>query len=131
MTTHSNPDASFTGVKEVTAYAYAAKCKNNPEVGLVTPETDPEAGKTCWSFDPHRAPELRFDAQSVRQEVERLLAEIQFESLRMTELAVQGAGAELMAAQGRLAAATTKLQKLQALFLSSPWLVPPSLVGRR
>ena len=28
-------------VKEVVAYEYAAKRKNNPAIGLVTPDTDP------------------------------------------------------------------------------------------
>ena len=105
-------------VKEVAAYEYGAKRKNNPEVGLVTPDTDPEAGKTAWSFDPHLAPELRFDSQGVRQQVEELIAEIQSESLKLGELAVHGAADEVRAARARLVTATEKLKKLQAPFLA-------------
>ena len=61
---------------EVGTYEYSAARKNNPEVGLVTPDTDPEAGKTTWAFDPQLAPELKFDSQGIRQQVETLLAEI-------------------------------------------------------
>jgi len=44
---------------------------NNPPAGLVTPETDPDAGqkKKRYRFDPHLAPELNFDARKVRDEL--------------------------------------------------------------
>ena len=113
----SSRDTADSSVKEVVAYEYGTKRKNNPEVGLVTPETDPEAGKATWAFDPHLAPELHFDAQGIRQQVEGLLAEIQAGSIQLTELAARGATDELKAVQIQLAAAMDKLKKLQAPFL--------------
>jgi hypothetical protein len=44
--TYPNPAPAELAGKEVVAYEYAAKRKNNPEVGLVTPVTNPDAGKT-------------------------------------------------------------------------------------
>ncbi len=112
------PTPSDSSVKEVAAYEYSAKRRNNPEVGLVTPDTDPEAGKTTWAFDPHLAPELKFDSQGIRQQVETLIAEIQAESARLGELAVHGAVDDLRATRARLVAATEKLKKLQSPFLA-------------
>lgn len=105
-------------VKELANYEYGAKRKNNPEVGLVTPDTDPEAGKTTWAFDPHLAPELRFDSQGVRQQVESLLAEIQATTKLIGKLAAKGATDELKVAQTHLDTAVEKLKKLQAPFLA-------------
>ena len=73
--TYPTPTPSDSSVKEVAAYEYSAKRRNNPEVGLVTPDTDPEAGKTTWAFDPHLAPELHFDSRAVREKFEALVAE--------------------------------------------------------
>ncbi len=112
------PTSSDFAPKEVAAYEYASKRKNNPEVGLVTPDTDPEAGKTTWAFDPHLAPELKFDSQGIRQQVETLIADIQSESARLGELAVLGAADEMRATRARLVGATEKLKKLQAPFLA-------------
>jgi len=36
---------------------------NNPPVGLVTPETDRDAGKKTYAYDPHLDPSLQFDSQ--------------------------------------------------------------------
>ena len=36
---------------------------NNPPVGLVTPETDRDAGKKTYAYDPHIDPALQFDPQ--------------------------------------------------------------------
>ncbi|WP_223295185.1 site-specific DNA-methyltransferase [Allochromatium vinosum] len=44
---------------------------NNPEVGMVTPATDPDAGRTRWAYDPHLDPELRFDPS--RAQIEALI----------------------------------------------------------
>ena len=33
---------------------------NNPPVGLVTPETDPDAGKKTYAYDPHLDPQLQW-----------------------------------------------------------------------
>lgn len=112
------PTSSDLSVKEVATYEYSATRKNDPEVGLVTPDTDPEAGKTTWAFDPHLAPELKFDSQGIRQQVEALLAAIQTESAKLGELAVLGATDELRATRARLVTATDKLKKLQSPFLA-------------
>ena len=48
---------------QIISYRHQDKRKNNPEVGMVTPATDPEAGKTRWVFDPHLDPTLQFDSQ--------------------------------------------------------------------
>ncbi|MDD2728836.1 site-specific DNA-methyltransferase [Malikia sp.] len=48
---------------QIIAYRHPDKRVNNPEVGMVTPATDPEAGKTRWAFDPHLDPVLAFDPQ--------------------------------------------------------------------
>ena len=53
---------------QIISYRHQDKRKNNPEVGMVTPATDPEAGKTRWAFDPHLDPILQFDSQRGRIE---------------------------------------------------------------
>ena len=58
---------------QIASYRHADKRKNNPEVGMVTPATDPEAGKTRWAFDPHLDPALQFDPQ--RSRIEALIDE--------------------------------------------------------
>ncbi|MBK7412764.1 MAG: site-specific DNA-methyltransferase [Ignavibacteria bacterium] len=47
------------------------KRKNIPEVGLVTPESDPVSPKTTWAYDPHIDPALQFD--STRSKVEKVI----------------------------------------------------------
>ncbi|WP_295393559.1 DNA methyltransferase [uncultured Thiodictyon sp.] len=56
---------------QVIAYRHLDKRKNNPEVGMVTPATDPDAGKTTWAYDPHLDPALTFDPQ--RAHIESLI----------------------------------------------------------
>ena len=41
---------------QIISYRHPDKRKNNPEVGMVTPLTDGDDGKTRWSFDPHLDP---------------------------------------------------------------------------
>ena len=53
---------------QIIAYRHADKRVNNPEVGMVTPATDPEAGKNRWAYDPHLDPALQFDPQRARLE---------------------------------------------------------------
>ena len=38
---------------------------------MVTPATDPEAGKTRWAYDPHLDPALQFDP--ARANIEKLI----------------------------------------------------------
>lgn len=56
---------------QVLSYRHQDKRKNNPEVGMVTPATDPDAGKTRWAYDPHIDPALNFDSQ--RGQIEQLV----------------------------------------------------------
>ncbi|MCO5094063.1 MAG: site-specific DNA-methyltransferase [Xanthomonadaceae bacterium] len=55
----------------VIAYRHDQKRKNNPDVGVVTPETDPEQPRTTWAWDPHIDPALQFDVG--RAQIERLI----------------------------------------------------------
>lgn len=59
------------GAPQVIAYRHADRRVNNPEVGLVNVDSDPEQPTTTWSYDPHLAPELRFD--SARSRVEQIV----------------------------------------------------------
>ena len=45
--------------------------KNNPPVGLVTAQTDRDAGKKRYTYDPHIDPALQLDSQGA--EVENLI----------------------------------------------------------
>lgn len=56
---------------QILSYRHADKRVNNPEVGMVNPTTDPEAGKTRWAYDPHLDPTLGFDPQ--RSQIEALI----------------------------------------------------------
>ncbi|MBL6750805.1 MAG: site-specific DNA-methyltransferase [Nevskia sp.] len=56
---------------QVLSYRHPDRRKNNPEVGMVTPDTDPETPKTTWAYDPHIDPALQFDPS--RAKFERLI----------------------------------------------------------
>ena len=48
-------------VKQVEQYTYSDKKRaNNPQVGLVTPETDKDGGKQKYEYDPHLDPQLQW-----------------------------------------------------------------------
>jgi len=64
--------SSRTSERQIKQYDHAeAKRKNNPPVGLVTPQTDRDAGKKRYAYDPHIDPALQFDPQSA--EVEEII----------------------------------------------------------
>src|ERR1035438_10529683 len=45
--------------KPIKSYTHKGKKRaNNPPVGLVTPETDPDEGKKPYAYDPHLDPQL-------------------------------------------------------------------------
>ncbi len=54
--------------KKVESYRHAGeKRANNPPVGLVTPQTDPDAGqKRTWAYDPHIGPALQWTGKAER-----------------------------------------------------------------
>ena len=56
---------------QIIAYRHPDKRVNNPEVGMVSPATDPESGKKKWAFDPHLDPSLSFDP--LRGKIEALI----------------------------------------------------------
>lgn len=55
----------------IVSYRHDAKRVNNPDVGMVNPETDPDQPKTSWAYDPHIDPALQFDVQ--RAHIERII----------------------------------------------------------
>ena len=61
------------GEAQVLSYRHSDKRKNNPEVGMVKPENDPEQPKTAWHYDPHLDPALQFDSN--RAAIEKLIDE--------------------------------------------------------
>lgn len=53
------PSARADAKKPIKSYTHKGKKRaNNPHVGLVTPETDPDEGKKTYAHDPHLDPEL-------------------------------------------------------------------------
>ena len=61
--------AKTVATPDIISYRHLEKRKNNPEVGMVTPDTDPDAPQTQWAYDPHLAPELQFDSQRAALEM--------------------------------------------------------------
>jgi adenine-specific DNA-methyltransferase len=59
------------GPVEVLSYRHAETRANNPEVGMVHPDNDPDQPKTVWKYDPHLDPALMFDSQ--RGAIEKLI----------------------------------------------------------
>jgi adenine-specific DNA-methyltransferase len=54
-------DKAASAVKEIEQFIHTDKTRaNNPQVGLVTPETDKDAGKQKYSYDPHLDPQLQW-----------------------------------------------------------------------
>ena len=56
---------------EVLPYHHDATRMNNPEVGMVHADTDPDGERTSWQYDPHLDPALNFD--SARGAIETLI----------------------------------------------------------
>ncbi|WP_295915247.1 site-specific DNA-methyltransferase [uncultured Xanthomonas sp.] len=56
---------------QIIAYRHNQKRRNNPDVGVVTPDNDPEQPKTQWAYDPHIDPTLQFDVG--RAQIEALI----------------------------------------------------------
>lgn len=61
---------SSTQSGEILSYRHPDKRANNPEVGMVTPATDPDAGKTKWAYDPHLDPTLTWAGKAERTSFE-------------------------------------------------------------
>ena len=55
------PRKAASVVKDIEQYTHADKKRaNNPQVGLVTPETDLGGGKQKYEYDPHLDPQLNW-----------------------------------------------------------------------
>lgn len=67
----SSREAKSAGAPQVLSYRHDQKRINNPEVGMVDPDSDPAEGKDRWAYDPHIDPALQFD--SARAGVEKLI----------------------------------------------------------
>ena len=66
-----NTRAQGSSGSQVLSYRHPDKRKNNPDVGIVKPENDPEQPKTQWVYDPHLDPALQFDVG--RAQIENLI----------------------------------------------------------
>ena len=52
---------TYQAKRPIESYDHRDKDRlNNPPVGLVTPETDPEAGRKTYAYDPHLDPQLQW-----------------------------------------------------------------------
>lgn len=78
---------------QVLSYRHADRRKNNPEVGMVDPDTDPAQPKTKWAYDPHLDPALQFDVG--RAQVEKLIDD----ALASGDQTVMGAALEQLKRQ--------------------------------
>ena len=56
------------GPVQVVSYRHIDKRTNNPEVGMVHPENDPDQPRTTYAYDPHIDPALMFDTARARIE---------------------------------------------------------------
>ncbi|MCY4386688.1 MAG: site-specific DNA-methyltransferase [Desulfurellaceae bacterium] len=55
------PRARKNATRDIESYAHPDKERvNNPPVGLVTPDTDKDAGKKTYAYDPHLDPQLQW-----------------------------------------------------------------------
>ncbi|MDD9819292.1 MAG: site-specific DNA-methyltransferase [Nitrospira sp.] len=66
------PTAEKTDKRPIESYAHkGGRRANNPPVGLVTPQTDPDAGKKkTWAYDPNIAPALQWAGKAERTSFE-------------------------------------------------------------
>ena len=94
--------------RAVEAYEHGDKQRaNNPDVGLVTPETDPPSPEpVTYAYDPHVAPELQWDRSELADEIESLTDE----GLAACEAGEDADAEEL---RERLAAAEASLRELK------------------
>jgi adenine-specific DNA-methyltransferase len=76
----TGPRAPAGEATQVLSYRHPEKRKNNPEVGMVTPATDPEVPRTAWQHDPHLDPTLAWTGKA-----ERLSFEVDTVSLHVHE----------------------------------------------
>ncbi len=94
---------------ELVSYRHRSRRLNNPEVGMVHAETDPDSPKITWAYDPHIDPALQFDIG--RAQIEHLIDD-----------ALTGNSFEdpdsLPDAAARMRRALLELKRLQAPYLN-------------
>ncbi len=61
------------GDAAILSYRHDQRRVNNPEVGMVSPESDPDDPKTKYAYDPHLDPALQFDSSANRARIETLI----------------------------------------------------------
>lgn len=75
---------------QVLSYRHRDTRVNNPEVGMVHADTDPDGERTKWAYDPHLDPVLNFDSArgSIEKIIDDALASGDAESMKeaLTEL---------------------------------------------
>jgi len=59
---------ALVGPAQVVSYRHTDTRVNNPEVGMVHPENDPDQPRTVYAYDPHIDPALMFDSARARVE---------------------------------------------------------------
>ena len=65
------PRARKNATRDIDSYAHADKERvNNPPVGLVTLDTDKDAGKKIYTYDPHLDPQLQWAGKAERTSFE-------------------------------------------------------------
>ena len=65
------PRARKNATKDIETYTHPDKERvNNPPVGLVTPDTDKDAGKRTYAYDPHLDPQLQWAGKAERTSFE-------------------------------------------------------------
>jgi adenine-specific DNA-methyltransferase len=55
---------------DILSYRHPDRRKNNSEVGMVTPATDPDDAKATWQHDPHLDPTLSWTGKAERTSFE-------------------------------------------------------------
>ena len=99
MASKKTTKAASGSDSQILSYRHPNKRVNNPDVGLVNPETDPAQPKTTWAYDPHLDPALQFDVQ--RAQIEKLIDD-----------------ALASGDQATMACALAKLKRLQSPYLN-------------
>ncbi|MBK8226537.1 MAG: site-specific DNA-methyltransferase [Flavobacteriales bacterium] len=61
------------GDAAILSYRHDQRRVNNPEVGMVSPESDPDDPKTKYAYDPHLDPALQFDSSANRARIETII----------------------------------------------------------
>lgn len=88
---------------QIVAYRHPDRRLNNPDVGMVTPASDPDVGKTRWAYDPHLDPALQFDPPRARTEalIDAALASGDAEHMRAALEALRRQQAPYLAWSGK------------------------------